>query len=131
MAKVLIDAGYTVEVSYNLAPKQPDDINLPDGIQRTVQYSSLLDVVAPQSEIQNIDERRTDVVPLKKKLAPTTGGGHTIDSYHQDENSNPDKDTEGVFKIKSGERGAVEKRKTNEDSYHVWIWSFARVFLYK
>jgi hypothetical protein len=50
MSKVLTDAGYTVEVEYYLAPKQPLDIPETNA-KRTVQYGSNLDGIAPQADI--------------------------------------------------------------------------------
>ncbi len=112
MAEVLVKAGYKVEVSYNIAPKQPGDIKNSDQISRIVQYSSPDDFIAPQSSMPGADEIRNDVVPSSKQGA-TSGGGHTTDSYHDNNSTKASSDKSGIFAIPQGEKGAVEHKKDN------------------
>ncbi len=63
MQKELEAAGYKVEVSYNLAPENPKAGNIPDNVNRSVQYGSgpddpwyQQDRIAPQSDIKNVGE---------------------------------------------------------------------------
>ena len=110
MAEVLVIAGYKVEVSYNIAPKQPGDIKNSKQIGRIVQYSSPNDFIAPQSKMQVADQVRDDVVP-KSKQSRISGGGYIIDSYHDKNSTDPNSDKTGIFTIPQGQDGAVKPRK--------------------
>jgi len=112
MAEVLVNAGYKVEVSYNIAPKQPGDIENSDKVGRIVQYSSPSDFIAHQSNMPGADEIRNDVVP-KSEQGVTTGGGHTTDIYQDNKSTDANKDKSGIFAIPAGKPGAVEPKKDN------------------
>ncbi|CAF3212903.1 unnamed protein product, partial [Rotaria socialis] len=76
IADVLIENGYKVEASYNIAPKQPGDIKFNSKVGRVVQYGSKKDIIAPQSPINATD--------LKKGRGPEKDGpiqGHLLSNY--------------------------------------------------
>lgn len=87
---VLTNAGFNVEVAYNIAPKQPGDINLPPGIGRIVQYSSTGDWVAPQDPLS-----RAERWFLPKDLQSNLTGGHRVEYYY------------GIFDITEGKSGYI------------------------
>ena len=92
-ADVLTKAGYKVEVIYNIAPKQPEDIKTPNGVERIVQYGSDKDIVAPQSPMPG---------DVEQGGGPETDGkikGHFLESY------------KNIFNIKKGQDGYVAPRK--------------------
>ena len=93
LADVLTKAGYKVEVIYNIAPKQPEDIKTPNGVERIVQYGSDKDIVAPQSPMPG---------DVEQGGGPETDGkikGHFLESY------------KNIFNIKKGQDGYVAPRK--------------------
>ena len=93
MSKVLTDAKYKVEVEYNFAPKQPEDISITKAM-RKVQYSSKKDRIAKQSKMKGTVEQ-----------SPFPGAddgaidGHLIKNY------------EKVLDIPKGKKGYVAPRK--------------------
>ena len=92
MSKVLTDAGYTVEVEYYIAPKQPEDIPETDA-NRRVQYGSAQDKIAPQSPMKGDVEQGGG--PKKDGAVD----GHMLENY------------DNIFDIKEGEDGYVAPRK--------------------
>jgi RHS repeat-associated protein len=92
--KALTEKGYKVEVSYNIAPKQPGQIS-ESGADRVVQYSSGMDMVAPQSKMEAADE---------VKAFPDEGNNGPIDGHLT-------KNQSWITKIAQGKYGGVAKRK--------------------
>jgi RHS repeat-associated protein len=92
-AEVLTNAGYNVEVIYNIAPKQPGDIKTPEGVGRIVQYGSDKDWIAPQSNMPGVDES------VKMPNNGNNGhiGGHLL------------KNMGWIFDIIKGKAGEVKK----------------------
>jgi RHS repeat-associated protein len=92
MSKILTDAGYNVEVEYNLAPKQPGDIPETDASRR-VQYGSDKDMIAPQSPMQG---------DVEQGPGPNKDGaidGHLLENY------------DNIFDVEKGKDGYVAPRK--------------------
>ena len=110
MAKVLINAGYCVEVSYNIAPKDPGDIDTPYEIERVVQYSSPNDFIARQENMSGATEFIDDAVPSSEQ-GVVTGGGHTVGSYHDGRSNSSSLDQTGIFNIPQDDDGAVLPRQ--------------------
>ena len=81
ISNVLTEAGYSVEVEYNIAPKQPGDIPKTSA-DRVVQYGSeeglIDDFIAPQSSMGGADEQY-ELSDEKKTIL--SGGGHGIEQY--------------------------------------------------
>jgi len=99
MSNVLTKAGYAVEVEYNLAPKQPEDIPITKA-QRRVQYGSPDDFIAPQNDMPGVKENLQDVP--KNLRGIITGGGHILNSYDY------------IFKKPVTEDGYVAPRKDKQ-----------------
>ena len=95
ISDILTKAGYKVEVNYNISPKQPDDIPVQLKEERTVQYGSDWDIIAPQSEMPGADE--SVKTPEDAEDGPIDG--HLLDNY------------DWIFDIPEGQNGYVEPRK--------------------
>ena len=93
ISNILTDAGYNVEVEYNIAPKQPGDIPGTKA-DRKVQYGSKKDRIAKQSPIQGNVEQS----PFPGKNDGPVDG-HLIENY------------EGVLDVEKGDDGYVAPRK--------------------
>ncbi len=92
MSNVLTDAGYKVEVEYNIAPKQPGDIPEMNAVRR-VQYGSDQDIIAPQSPMSG------DVEQGGGPGSDGKIGGHLLGNF------------KNIFNIKKGQDGYVAPRK--------------------
>ena len=94
ISSTLTEAGYRVEVEYNIAPKQPGDIPETNA-DRKVQYGSKKDMIAPQSPMSG-DEVEQSPFPGEND-GPIDG--HLIKNYKK------------VLDVKKGRRGYVAPRK--------------------
>ncbi len=94
ISDVLTAAGYTVEVEYYIAPKQPEDIPQTKA-QRRVHYYSPDDFVAPQEPMKNSEHWE---LPEQYRTLRTFGG-HSLPAY------------EKIFETKRGAEGYVAPRK--------------------
>jgi len=97
MSKVLTDAGYKVEVEYNIAPKQPGDIPETEA-DRRVQYGSDQDLIAPQSPMPEDVEQGGP----PEKEGPVEG--HMLENF------------KNIFNIKKGQEGYVAPRKDVQEN---------------
>lgn len=98
MSEALIEAGYEIEVIYNIAPRNPEDISTPDKVGRVVQYGSDKDMIAPQSPMPGDN--------VEHGGGPSKDGrinGHLLGNYHN------------ILDIKEGEKGYVAPRKDIEN----------------
>ena len=116
MQKELEAAGYKVEVSYNLAPENPKAGNIPDNVNRSVQYGSgpddpwyQQDRIAPQSRIKNVHENA--YIPDQNASGQKIPKG-PIDSHF---GANYGK---WIFGILEGKKGYVAPRKDTKATDH-------------
>ncbi|MFL3663697.1 MAG: RHS repeat-associated core domain-containing protein [Flavobacteriales bacterium] len=94
ISNVLTEAGYKVEVEYNIAPKQGEDIPETKA-DRKVQFGSDADFIAPQSPIKDAEQYELS----KEEKTVSSGGGHKVGSYDE------------VLDIEKGSDGYVAPRK--------------------
>jgi len=96
IAQVIADAGFKVEVMYNLAPKQSAGFSYSPFINRIVQYFSPNDwYIAPF-----VDNGRGEQLPLPKQYQDILTGGHLLGNY------------KSIFReIQIGQNGYVYPRK--------------------
>ncbi|CAF3310609.1 unnamed protein product [Rotaria socialis] len=98
IADVLIENGYKVEASYNIAPKQPGDIKFNSKVGRVVQYGSKKDIIAPQSPMQG---------KISEGNGPEKDGpiqGHLLSNYGN------------IFTQPKGSDGYVAPRKDTKEN---------------
>jgi RHS repeat-associated protein len=112
MIKELEKAGYKVEVSYNLAPENPKGGDIPNNVVRSVQYGSgpkdpwyNQDRIAPQSEINNVDE----IAPIPDKN--TAGENIPKGPYDSHAVSNYGK---WIFGLNKDQQGYVAPRQDTQ-----------------
>jgi len=91
----LTESGFKVEVVYNIAPKQPDDLKFKN-VKRVVQYGSDWDIIAPQAKIHG----KVEDGGGPKEDGPIDG--HELKNY------------ENIFDIKKGDPGYVAPREDNQ-----------------
>ena len=116
MIKELEKAGFKVEVSYNLAPENPQGGNIPANVKRSVQYGSgpkdpwyYQDGIAPQSKIKNVKERAfiPDKNDAGKNIPKGPYDSHAIENFGK-----------WIFDHRGNERGDVLPRQDKKATDH-------------